>query len=342
MNKNISSYIKGEKFEKYVEKYLFPEKYYSIIHRTNTYEQNKERFAEDTKKPDYKFKCKKTGQEFYVEAKFRTKFNNAKKIEVISLSQFRRFETLQDEEKCPIYMIIGYGGDPSNPSSISIIPIEKMEHLSLYKSYLRNYNINKNRINCDTLKIEKLTNNIIKETKKTENNNEKLNSRNRTSNIKSKGKNKTIPIVIIATLVIATIISTIYYSNSPNSLKNEIETKLKGRVSQYYNNLKLRNIEDLNEFINPKVDKWYGKSNITLKEIKIDANKYFEKYPNTKTDVLWDTFKVSKINNDYLVSYQMVYKIKGVNENKTKTFHLKITSIWDENLKMKSITEDKI
>jgi len=79
-----------------------------------------------------------------------------------------------------------------------------------------------------------------------------------------------------------------------------------------------------------------------LNEIKIDVNEYFEKFPNTKTDVLWDTFKVSRLNDDYLVSYQMIYKINGMKKNKTKTFHLKIISIWDEDFKIKSITEEKI
>jgi hypothetical protein len=334
MNISISSFTKGEEFEKYVEKYLFPKEYYDVIHRTNTYEQNKERFAEDTIKPDFKFRCKKTNKEFYVEAKFRTKFNNAKKIEVISLSQLRRFEKLQEEEKCPIYMIIGYGGKPSNPTSISIIPVEKMEHLSLYETYLRKYKINKNSINCDILKIEKLTNNIIK----------KKNIRdNKKSNYISKlvTQRKKLIVMIPIIILIAVIVGLIKYTNTSRLSKNDVEIKLKERVSQYYTNLELRNINDLDEFLNPKIDKWYGKSNVSLNEIKIEVAKYYKKYPFTKTEILWDTFKVSKLNNDYLVSYKMIYKIRGIQKKKVKTFYLKIISIWDKNYKINSIIEEK-
>jgi len=222
-------------------KIIFSKPAYDIIHRTNTYDQNKERFAEDTIKPDFKFRCKKTNKEFYVEAKFRTKFNNAKKIEVISLSQHRRFEKLQNKEKCPIYMIIGYGGKPSNPSSISIIPIEKMEHLSLYETYLRKYNINKNSINCDTLKIEKLTNNIIRKNDKTvKKENKKIDN---ISELKINKKKILISLFSLISILV-TIIGIIKYTNSSSTSNNDIEIRLKERVSQYYTNLELKNTEN--------------------------------------------------------------------------------------------------
>ena len=73
---NTSSFKKGEDFEKFVEENIFPKKEYALIHRTNNFEQNKDRYAEDTLFPDFKFRCNKTNQEFYVEAKYRSKFNN--------------------------------------------------------------------------------------------------------------------------------------------------------------------------------------------------------------------------------------------------------------------------
>ena len=74
-----SSFKKGDLFEKFVVDELFKVNKYDLIHRTNTYDQNETRFAEDTLKPDFKFRCKKTQKEFYVEAKFRSGFNSDRK-----------------------------------------------------------------------------------------------------------------------------------------------------------------------------------------------------------------------------------------------------------------------
>ena len=72
------SFKKGDLFEKFVENELFQATDYTLVHRTNTYDQNETRYAEETLRPDFKFRCKKTKQEFYVEAKYRSRFNARK------------------------------------------------------------------------------------------------------------------------------------------------------------------------------------------------------------------------------------------------------------------------
>jgi hypothetical protein len=61
-----TSFRKGEDFEKYVEQSLFLKKDFDLVHRTNNFDQNKNRFAENTLHPDFKFRCKKTNNEFYI------------------------------------------------------------------------------------------------------------------------------------------------------------------------------------------------------------------------------------------------------------------------------------
>ncbi len=135
---NNYSFQKGEEFEQYVERNVFTENNFILIHRTNTYLQNQDRFSENTLKPDFKFRHIESGIEFYVEAKFRSGFNNFNKLELMNLKQFDRFKSIQTEENCPVFIIIGYGGYSSNPENISLIPIDKIEYLSLYNSFLRN------------------------------------------------------------------------------------------------------------------------------------------------------------------------------------------------------------
>ena len=47
-----SSHKKGEKFEELVREISFPKDYYTLIHRSSNYKQNKDDFAEETLNPD--------------------------------------------------------------------------------------------------------------------------------------------------------------------------------------------------------------------------------------------------------------------------------------------------
>jgi len=318
---NNSSFIKGEKFEKFIENNIFTSEDYDLIHRSNSFEQNRDRFAEETLRPDFKFRCKKTNKEFYIEAKYRSKYNNSKKVEIMSLNQFKRFKQIQEDEKTPIYLVIGMGGKPEDPNSLSIIPIEKIEYLSLYESFLKKFRIKKTKINSEKLKIDKLRNNIIASLNK----DVKIN--------KSK--------YLLTGLIALLIFSIFIYTNSNTENLIPPKTELKNRIALYYKNLELGNFDNLDEFINPVVKRWFDKKNLTINEIKNETKKYQDKYPFTKVTILWDSFKVLKIKSDYLVTYNMIYKIKKIKNNNYKTFHLSISSIWDENLKLISMKEER-
>jgi hypothetical protein len=220
----ISSFNKGEKFEKYVENTIFPKENYDLIHRSNSFNQNKDRYAEETLKPDFKFRCKESGNEFYVEAKYRSKANNSNKIELMSLKQFERFKEIQKDEVCPIYILIGYGGLPTNPFMLSLIPIEKIEYLSIYVSILKKFKINKKNIDCKKLKLDKLTNNIL-DNKKKENKEIEVTNENKNSDRKYK---KIFPFIAILLLLISVVFITKndFFETSPKTKieKNEKES----------------------------------------------------------------------------------------------------------------------
>ena len=112
---NPQNFIIGEQFENFIEKNLFPEELYDLVHRTNNYVQNKERYSEDTLRPDFKFRCKKTQQEFYVEAKYRSKFDSLGKIEITHLKQFRRFEEIIEKEKYQFILLLDMAVNQTNP-----------------------------------------------------------------------------------------------------------------------------------------------------------------------------------------------------------------------------------
>ena len=69
-NYNEESFKKGEQFEKYVEEIIFPDAHYELLYKTSDSKQNTRRFVQKSLEPDFHFKCRVTGKEFYVELSY--------------------------------------------------------------------------------------------------------------------------------------------------------------------------------------------------------------------------------------------------------------------------------
>ncbi len=94
------SFYQGENFEVFVENQLFPEEKYLLIRRTDTHERNKRRYAESSGEPDFVFKCLKTGKQFAVEAKYRSRLMHDGRLHWACVTLFREasgsFNGLED------------------------------------------------------------------------------------------------------------------------------------------------------------------------------------------------------------------------------------------------------
>jgi peroxiredoxin family protein len=321
----------GDSFENYVSETLFTKSQYDLVHRTNTYDQNKVRFAKDTLKPDFKFRCKKTQQEFYVEAKFRSGFNANDMIEVISYTQIERFRVIQKEENTPIYIAVGYGGWPNNPDKISLIKLDDLEYLALYKSVLWKHRINKTLVDSAQLNFQTSHQEIVK----TPIEETKVEADRVTEISKPRLNTKTIAVATAIGLLVTVFLMF-------NGLNATIEDTLKQKTTEYYKTIQSGNIDGLENYISPTVTKWYTKSNLTIDQIKQDTEAYNNRHPQSRVEIQWNTFEVTPLNNDYAVSYTMIYKLLKENKGKDKIYHLKIHAIWTEDLKIKSLYEEKI
>ena len=328
-----TSFKKGDQFEKFVEDELFKASDYILVSRTNTFDQNKTRYAEDTLRPDFKFRCKKTAQEFYVEAKYRSGFNADNKIAVISYTQIERFKNLKREENIPVFIAIGYGGTPNNPHSVSLIPINELNYLELYPSSLKRFDVNKGLIDSTILKLPK------KPHKDGDKNLVEKQPENPSSKHKEPAKpyfkNKKALIIAGIGLVLLAILLI-------NPFRISIEETLKQKTTAYYATIQSGNIDALEDFISPRVDRWYSRSDVTFSEINKDTKRYIKRHPLTSTNIQWDTFKVTPINNGYSVTYNMIYKLLKENKGKDIIYHLKIYAIWDKDLKITSMHEEKL
>lgn len=250
-------------------------------------------------------------------------------MDVISFQQLERFRKIQISENIKIFIIVGYEGYASSPKNLSLIPLDELLYLELYPSFLRNYKVERSVINSDLLNLNSVVNNTKNDDDDGDGDGDKVKSVKDFSKKKSR--------FIAVTLFIA-IISLITFS----SFYENTESKLKRKTVEYYNHIENGNIDALENYIATQVNIWYNKANLTYDQIISETTDYLNKFPKSTTDIRWDTFEFKELGNDYYCTYKLVYKIMSKGKLKDKVYHLQITAIWGEDLKLKSITEERL
>tara|TARA_R110002049_G_C8847069_1_gene536939 strand:+ start:22 stop:540 length:519 start_codon:yes stop_codon:yes gene_type:complete len=139
------SFVKGEEFEEYVRKYIFPISDYDLIHKTHDFNSNNGDYVESSLKPDFKFRDKKSGKEFYVEAKWRSGiYNRENKIEWCNEKQLRRYKAI-DKNENKVFIVLGFGDKPIKPEEIVLFPISGCNYNALFDSFLDKYSFYVNK-----------------------------------------------------------------------------------------------------------------------------------------------------------------------------------------------------
>ena len=135
------TYVKGDEFEDFVRKHIFPASSYEMLSRTHDYNFNKDDFIQSSKEPDFKFKARIKDKTFFVEAKYRSKYFNGA-IEWCKNYQLTRYKAIN--KKTPVFIIIGVGNSPSSPEQVFLIPIKCIKYTKLFHSFLKEYEIPNN------------------------------------------------------------------------------------------------------------------------------------------------------------------------------------------------------
>lgn len=321
----------GDEFEHFVENTIFTKDKYALIHRTSSKNENDARYPESASKPDFQFRCLETGQEFYVEAKYRSSAID-NKVKGLKLNQEIRFKKINQET--PVFVIIGYWGKPSNPIKLSILKLEDCKYRYLFTYYLNNFEIEKVTLPNNYLKLGN---------KKTSQDNKTPDTKTSKSTNTLREKFKVNPKVfgLAAVGVIAIILSIFSFAFSN---KNEVikpREKLLEIVSDYYQSMNSNQIEKLPEFLSSNVESWYGSKGMSNSQILNDAKNHRGTYPYSTTKIDWNTFKVmQQSDGDFMAVYDMVYKRKKNIHDDYKVFNLHLITTWDENFKLKSIREN--
>jgi hypothetical protein len=132
------NFSKGEIFEEYVAG-LFPEKFFSIMHKTTNKSDLNGRKIESSLKPDFQFRHLPNNHCFWVECKFRSDIYQDK-IEWCKEWQFNRYKQFQESVRPEkIFVVIGLGGRWSNPEALYCMPLDEINYPGLFPKSIGKY-----------------------------------------------------------------------------------------------------------------------------------------------------------------------------------------------------------
>ncbi len=134
---NDEDYLrKGHEFEKFVTG-LFNGQYFSIVNWTHDQDHKHGGVnVESDKEPDLRVRYKPTGEEFFVECKYRTHLGAENKLEWANENSLRKYQRYSQE--MPVFVVVGLGGEPASPERMFCIPLSEARWIGLYPSvYLK-------------------------------------------------------------------------------------------------------------------------------------------------------------------------------------------------------------
>jgi len=132
------TYVKGDEFEQYVRRHLFTKEGYDLVHQTHDYKANKNDFVETSKEPDFKFRSRRSGREFFVEVKYRSAFYQGA-VEWCKPYQLKRYKAI--DKAMSVLVAIGLGRPPESPEHVYIVPVKQIRYTRLFPSFLKNYEV---------------------------------------------------------------------------------------------------------------------------------------------------------------------------------------------------------
>lgn len=132
-----SSQKKGLDFEVFVMDH-FNNKYFKLLNWRGD-KINKGRYAESNRYPDMEYELLTNKHEqFAVECKWRKSFQNGA-INWATEEQIEIYNKFSEDRKMNVIVVIGLGGEPSNPESMYAIPLRSLKYSIAKQSYLEQF-----------------------------------------------------------------------------------------------------------------------------------------------------------------------------------------------------------
>lgn len=129
------NFAKGYLFERFVIN-LLPEDVYTIISATSRRDDLGGRIIESALDPDFRIRHEPSSHVIWLECKYRsyTYCNKVQWCKHHQLERYNKFQEVVKPEK--VYIIVGLGGEPSNPKHLFCIPLDNAKYPGLYPDIL--------------------------------------------------------------------------------------------------------------------------------------------------------------------------------------------------------------
>jgi len=127
---------KGYSFEKYVVS-KFNRSFFKLLEWQGDKYHNGI-YAESTQNPDLIFGLQGREEMLAIECKWRSGFNNGK-VEWTNDQQLKRYNKYMVEKKVRVFIVLGIGGEPSQPDEVYAIPLRSMKYSFAAKDYLQHF-----------------------------------------------------------------------------------------------------------------------------------------------------------------------------------------------------------
>ena len=113
-------------------------------------------------------------------------------------------------------------------------------------------------------------------------------------------------------------------------------------MNSYYSQLKEHQCEKIPSFFSEKIDTFFSKKNATKNDVLNECNNYQNRFPYFDYELNEYSFNVDNTDEkNVIVKYDLIVRLKKNENGNWKIYNLTLTAIFDENNKIKSITEIK-
>jgi hypothetical protein len=148
--KQPDSFEKGHAFENFIVTLFNKKKFHLLDWRSDKTALNGV-FPLSSSHPDLEFACTgRKGHRFAVECKWRKEFKDGR-IHWASGYQIGNYEGFQNQNRIPVLVAIGIGGEPSNPEKLFVTPLDHIcKYPEVYESHLIPYKRNPEQSIDDT------------------------------------------------------------------------------------------------------------------------------------------------------------------------------------------------
>jgi len=144
--KRSDSFEKGDQFENFVQN-KFNRREFTLVKRSVPVSRADGYLVdglriESNLDPDIIIRYRPNLEKFAIETKYRSSLSN---YNLVYPDQMARYKQFEEEEKIPVYIVIGLGGDAKKPNQVFILPLKAASSHELSLDFLSKFEVDPNR-----------------------------------------------------------------------------------------------------------------------------------------------------------------------------------------------------